>query len=154
MQTLKDRLVGLLSSPTITEFELVNDYPADNAVLFKHVPTDVQFYLCTDDLDNLLLPLVVVIWFQGSGIVFEYIVPANSYMPNYNNISIKSKRSQAMLIKTGVNDLVELTSIAKAIDSINIEAKGEDDYMSFVKQVQKYKEANFQELRQLPFIYL
>ena len=32
MQTLKDRLVGLLSSPNVSNFELVNDYPDDKAI--------------------------------------------------------------------------------------------------------------------------
>lgn len=154
MQTLKDRLVGLLSSPNVSNFELVNDYPDDKATLFKYVRTGTQFYIGNKYLDELVQPFVAEISFQLTGMVHEYIVPANGYMPHSNNVIMKGSRNSNPSVKMSISDLAKMTDIIRAIDSINIQAKDDNDYMVFISKLQEYLDVNYQTLKQLPHRYL
>ena len=58
MKTLKDRLIELLSSPTETKFEKIEDYDNDDLPWFKHVVSETMFYIDKWDINELLLPLV------------------------------------------------------------------------------------------------
>ena len=91
METLKDRLIGLLSSPTQTKFEKIEDYDNDNLPWFKHVASETMFYIDAKNLNEILLPYIAAIVLETNRLTIHYFMPMNGYMPKSNNVLIKGK---------------------------------------------------------------
>lgn len=153
MQTLKDRLVGLLSSPIQTKFEKIDDYDNDNLSWFKHVASETMFYIDTRDINELLLPFVAAVVLETNRLTVHYFMPVNGYTPKSNDVLIKGRRSTNRVSNISVTQLLALADIIRDIDSINVEATGEQDYLTFVQQGQAHLEINYQAIKQLSYPY-
>ena len=153
MQTLKDRLVGLLSSPTETKFEKIEDYDNDNLPWFKHVASETMFYIDAKNLNEILLPYIAAIVLETNRLTIHYFMPMNGYMPKSNNVLIKGKHDTNRITYIPVTQLIALTDIIRDIDELNVDATGKYDYMTFVKQCQVHLESNYQAIKQLSYPY-
>ena len=148
MQTLNVRLIELLSSPTQTKFEKIDDYDNDNLSWFKHVASETMFYIDAKNLNEILLPYIAAIVLETNRLTIYYFMPMNGYMPN-NNVLIKGKHDTNRITYIPVTQLIALTDIIRDIDELNVEATGECDYMTFVKRCQIHLESNYQAIKQL-----
>ena len=148
MQTLNVRLIELLSSPTQTKFEKIDDYDNDNLAWFKHVASETMFYIDAKNLNEILLPYIAAIVLETNRLTIYYFMPMNGYMPN-NNVLIKGKHDTNRITYIPVTQLIALTDIIRDIDELNVEATGECDYMTFVKRCQIHLESNYQAIKQL-----
>lgn len=153
MKTLKDRLIELLSSPTETKFEKIEDYDNDDLSWFKHVASETMFYINTWDIDELLLPFVAAVVLETNRLTVHYFMPVNGYMPKSNDVLIKGRRSTNRISNISVIQLLALADIIRDIDSINVEATGEHDYLAFVQQGQAHLEHNYQTIKRLSYPY-
>lgn len=153
MQTLKDRLIGLLSRPTQTKFEKIEDYDNDNLSWFKHVASETMFYIDTRNIDELLLPFVAAVVLETNRLTVHYFMPVNGYAPKSNDVLIKGRRSTNRVSNISVTQLLALADIIRDIDSINVEATGEQDYLAFVQQGQAHLEINYRAIKQLSYPY-
>lgn len=153
MQTLKDRLIGLLSSPTQTKFKKIDDYDNDNLAWFKHAASETMFYIDAKNLNEILLPFIAAIVLETNRLTIHYFIPMNGYMPKSNDVLIKGKHDTNRITYIPVTQLIALTDIIRDIDELNVEARGENDYMAFVKRCQVQLESNYQAIKQLSYPY-
>ena len=152
MKTLKVRLIELLSSPTQTKFEKIEDYDNDNLSWFKHVASETMFYIDTRDINELLLPFVASVVLETNRLTVHYFMSVNGY-PKSNDVLIKGRRSTNRVSNISVTQLLALADIIRDIDLINVEATGEHDYLTFVQQGQAHLEFNYQAIKQLSYPY-
>lgn len=152
MKTLKDRLIELLSSPTQTKFEKIDDYDNDNLAWFKHVASETMFYIDTRDINELLLPFVATVVLETNRLTVHYFMSVNG-SPKSNDVLIKGRRSTNRVSNISVTQLLALADIIRDIDLINVEATGEHDYLTFVQQGQAHLEFNYQAIKQLSYPY-
>lgn len=147
MKTLKDRLIELLSSPTQTKFEKIDDYDNDDLPWFKHVASETMFYIDTRNIDELLLPFVAAVVLETNRLTVHYFMPVNGYTSKSNDVLINR------VSNISVTQLLALADIIRDIDLINVEATGEHDYLTFVQQGQAHLEFNYQAIKQLSYPY-
>ena len=151
MQNLKDRLVGLLSSPDASNFKMID---SEGYKSFIHIPTDINFYLDNANIDELLAPFVVTIIFETGSKKFDYVVPANKYMPFVTNVILKSRSEDYSLIKYSVTHFNQIAAVLQAIDDINTKAEGEYSFMQYAKLIQAYLEKNYKSIQETIYYYM
>ena len=151
MQTLKDRLVALLSSPEATDFQVIDD---ETYKSFIHVPTDINFSLDNNDLDELLVPFVVTIIIETGSKKFDYVIPANKNEPFVTNIILKGRNKDYSFIKFDVARFNQVAALLQAIDDINTQAEGEYSFMQYAKQIQAYLEKNYKSIQEPIYYYM